>query len=89
MWDVSCFFTGQVFNFDAVVIPDGSSIFGKTVGSVYISDIDDFESPSTSNILLGLLPITDNFAYSNAVWLQADNGFSWDIVTCRVLVENG
>jgi len=83
-----CRVPGQVFSFDAVAIPDGSTIVGKTSGSMYISNVDDFSSPKTHDILKPLLPIPSSYMYSNLVWLQADSGRTWDIITCRVLIDS-
>lgn len=79
----------RVFNFDAISIPDGSTIVGKTSGSIYITNVNDFSFPATVDILKPRLPITTSYMYSNLVWLQADAGLTWDIVTCRVLIESG
>jgi hypothetical protein len=82
-------FPGRVFNFDAIATPDGSTIVGKTTGSIYVTNVNDFSFPATHDILKPRLPISTNYMYSNLVWLQADSGLTWDIVTCRVLIESG
>ena len=84
---------GDVFSYDAITIPDGSTVGGKTSGTMHITDIDDMPFPATHDLLesrLSSVPgMKTAYMYSNAVWLQADTGFSHDIITCRALYVDG
>jgi len=79
----------DVFGMDAVVHLDGSTIIGKTTGSVYTTDLKDFNFPATYDIAAGRIPVPANFMYHSGFWRQIDVGGTVDFVGCRSQIENG
>jgi len=79
----------DVFGHNAVVHLDGSTIFGKTTGSVYISDVKDFSFPATYDIGKGVIPIPTTYMFASGLWKKVDNNGRTDFMTCRSQIEAG
>jgi len=79
----------SVLGHDAVVHLDGSTIFGKTAGSVYLTNLRDFLFPATYDIGVGVLPIPSTFMYHTGLWKRVDNDNRVDFMGCRVEIEAG
>jgi len=76
-----------VFKDDSIVHFDGSTISGKTVGSVYLTNMKDLNYPTTYNLGHTFRP--DDFMYSSGLWKKVDGDNRDDVMTCRVQIENG
>jgi len=79
----------EVFGHDAVGHFDGSTILGKGVGSIYVSDLKDFLFPATHDIGKPLIPATTTFMYSSGLWKRVDNNNRLDLMTCRASLDSG
>jgi hypothetical protein len=75
----------SVFGHDAIVHSDGSLIFGKGRGSIYVTDMHDFLFPATYDLAQTLL--SSSYMYASVVWKEIDRDGRDDILTCRVIFE--
>jgi len=78
----------SILDAEAVLNFDGSTLAGKATGSIYITDMTDYNFPATYNTAGTLIP--ESFMYSNGIWKDINLLNSRDdIMACRVQLLNG
>jgi hypothetical protein len=75
----------SIFGHDAVIHLDGSLVAGKGKGSIYVTDMRDFNFPATYDLAETLF--SSNYMYASAVWKEIDRDGRDDLLACRVIFE--
>jgi len=78
----------SILDAEAVLNFDGSTLSGKATGSIYITDMTDYNFPATYNTAGTLVP--ESYMYSSGIWKDINSlNNRDDIMACRVQLLNG
>ncbi|ESN94105.1 hypothetical protein HELRODRAFT_193838 [Helobdella robusta] len=81
---------GAAFGMDAVLIPDGASISGKSDGHIYIANVTDFKNVITYDITSPRTPnLKVTHHYTDAIFKRMSLIGGKDILTCRAVYVSG
>jgi hypothetical protein len=72
----------SVFGHDAIIHFDGTRIFDKTRGAIYVSDVTDISFPATYDISSDITP--GAWIYTTAIWKMVNDDVRMDLLACRI-----